>query len=107
MNIKKIILVILPVVILLLCTVFCLWAIFLDSQISIYHNILCPLGILLPSWIVCITGLFNINEILEDFDSYSLWVIAIIPFISHIAIGIYIIAFFVLLNEKIADNWNL
>ena len=103
---KKIAIVILPVFIPLLCTIAGLWTVYLDAQNEIRFPVLGLIFMLLPSWGIYIGGLFNLKELEKDFDSYGLWVILLIPFFSHIAIGFYIIAFVVIGGSKVADVWN-
>lgn len=103
---KKIAIVILPFLIPLVCTIAGLLTVHFDAQNGAPIPVLGLIFMLLPSWGIYTGGMFNIKDLEKDFDNYSLWVIILIPFFSHIAIGFYIISLLIIGLGNIADMWN-
>ncbi len=107
MSIGKIIaIIILPFLIPLMFTIAALWTIYLDAQNNVPVPVWGVTAALLPSWVFYIIGVVFAKELAKDFENYSLWLIIMVPFISHIVIGIYIIGFIVIAGNKLGEAWN-
>jgi len=108
MSIGKIIaIIILPFLIPLTFTIAAFWTINLDAQNGIPHPSCWGItAMLLPSWIFYIGGVIGAKALAKDWEDYSLWLIILVPFISHIVIGFYIIALIVIGGNKLGEAWN-